>query len=1191
MWISGTTLPSIAVLLAALHVQSLDEAPTQESASSDSLQVHFPQQRTVLWAQRSTVLSFEVDQAPDEDRTIPIHVEPAGSLEVWRSPTVSAGNTTGSLRVRARQQGQLTLLVGETRLAIEVLEPSTSCRFMTPEPRISVPVAGTVVWGRFAVACEVTCKEARAGLELFLELPDGRRLTPPATGVRIDGPTLRAQFEVDASELAPGTCPLRAILSEDGTERASTVRQVTVVHPDESLWQGECEDSLDEARPEIYGDSAPRVGRGAGASGGHFVVIPRPNPQWVLPVSVPKAGHFQLMLTVRGDFAGGAFPSLGLSLDNPNPILASTPSASHAWHRVPVGPPIALEGGEHHLGVRYLNELNVGSRSDRNLYLDRWELVSVDAPQGSPAATMMASSLARMQPKLGTGVGLWIALDRPFDGLSMNGRLRIEATVNWSGPEDSETPWVDLLVDGAILASQQAAKPTFALDRSHLGEGLHELRLIARDEAGRRAETPVQRLRVQGPVAESSPRDTLRFSVLDERWGDSATAALDGRGEQSRQRVLQPRAAMEAVLELPPELEGPFEALLEARGPGSDASARVGMCLEQQGETGETIELIVQNNWRIRPLGEIELRPGPKRVRLQLEPNPEDPRLRIRSLLLRRRARSADRTPPHAKLLYPAEGQQVHGVDSVVVMAFDDDELQSADVLIDGRPQGTHGFIPPGAGPLVLPLLLRDIEAGEHSLAVRVIDRAGNLGESEPQSFTVLPSHPSEAGPYARALHLLNRLALGPDPLELAEILTAGEQAWLARSLTEPTTGDRSAREHSETRVADALAYDAERLALNWLLRTDNPVRARLVLWVEDHFSTWSGKTGLPAEWSEHEEYARLGLAPFGELLLASATSPTMLRYLDQVQSYAGRLNENYARELLELHTLGVDGGYDQTDVTELARLLCGLTASQEAPASGSGAFLRMHLRFAPDLAHGGAVTLLGQQYEADPARGRFDRFLEVLERLARHPSTARHLSTKLAEHYVAIPAPADLVQQLQVTFLESGGDLRALLRAIVEHPAFWKSAATPRVATPLDFGLRVARTTFVPSLDGSLRQFLRNSGMGLFDCATPDGYPDEDQAWTDTNGLMQRWSWVQEIPWAVRRLVPDRARRYSGGDAHAWRQRVIDLAAVRLTGWTLGPESNTAALEFLRQDDSPTWEKVDRLALLVCRLPEANLK
>ena len=523
--------------------------------------------------------------------------------------------------------------------------------------------------------------------------------------------------------------------------------------------------------------------------------------------------------------------------------------------------------------------------------------------------------------------------------------------------------------------------------------------------------------------------------------------------------------------------------------------------------------------------------------------------------------------------------------------AFDDDELQSADVLIDGRPQGTHGFVPRGAGPLVLPLLLRDVAPGEHSLAVRVVDRAGNLGETEPQSFTVLPARPAEAGPYARALHLLNRLALGPDPLELAEILTLGEEVWLARSLAEDTTGDRSARELSSTRIGDALAYDAERLALNWLLRTDNPLRARLVLWIEDHFSTWSGKTGLPAEWGEHKEYARLGFAPFSELLLASATSPTMLRYLDQMQSYAGRLNENYARELLELHTLGVNGGYDQSDVTELARLLCGLTVSQEAPATGSGAFLRTHLRFAPDLAHGGAVTVLGERFEADPPRGRFDRFLEALELLARHPSTAHHLSTRLAEHYVAIPAPADLVQELQVTFLESGGDLRASLRTLVEHPAFWESAANPRVTTPLDFGLRLARTTSVPAVEASLRQFLRNSGMALFDCATPDGYPDEDQAWTDTNGLMQRWSWVQEIPWAVRRLVPDGARRYSGGDAHAWRQRVVDLAAVRLTGWTLGQESNAAALSFLAQDESQVWQKVDHLALLVCRLPEANLK
>ena len=603
MWTSGTSFPSLAVLLAALPVLAQDQDPAQESVGSAPLHVSFAYERSVLWANRSAVLAFEVDRAPAEDQEIPIRIEPANSLEIWRAPRVLAGNSTGNLRVRAAHAGPVSLVVGETALAIEVREAPTSCRFMMPEPRISVPVEDAVVWGRFAVACEVTREGARAGIELALELPDGKCLSPDAIQASIDDPTQRALFEVDARELEPGPSSLRVLLFENGEQLASAVRNVTVVHAGEGLRLGECEDSLDAARPEPYGESAPRVGAGAGASNGRFVVSARPNPQWVLPIEVDAAGRFQLMLTVRGDFAGGAFPSLGLSVDNPNPVLAATPTADHRWHRIPVGPPIALDAGEHHLGVRYLNELNVGSRSDRNLYLDRWELLRLGPPEVSQAQTMMASSGTRMQPRLATGAGLWIALDQPIDGLAMNGRLRIDAAVNWSGPEDAETPWIDLLVNGAVLASQQAAKPTFALDRSHLGEGEHELQLVARNSTGRRAETPVQRLRVPGPVAESAPRDALRFSVLDERWGDSVEAALDSQGEQARQRVLRPREAMEAVLELPQELEGVFDLLVEARGPGADAVARVAVTLEQQGEAGEPLELEVQHYWNFRPPG------------------------------------------------------------------------------------------------------------------------------------------------------------------------------------------------------------------------------------------------------------------------------------------------------------------------------------------------------------------------------------------------------------------------------------------------------------------------------------------------------------------------------------------------------------------------------------------------------------
>ena len=225
------------------------------------------------------------------------------------------------------------------------------------------------------------------------------------------------------------------------------------------------------------------------------------------------------------------------------------------------------------------------------------------------------------------------------------------------------------------------------------------------------------------------------------------------------------------------------------------------------------------------------------------------------------------------------------------------------------------------------------------------------------------------------------------------------------------------------------------------------------------------------------------------------------------------------------------------------------------------------------------------------PPAQRFDRFVETLELLERRPETARFVSRKLAEHYVSVPAPDTLVDDLAGVFQTSGGDPRAVLTALVAHPEFWDGADAPRLTSPLDYGLRIGRICRIPAVDWSLRQFLQNSGMGLFDRVSPDGYPEEDTAWADTNGLMQRWRWVQQIPWAVRNIVPNDNRRYSGGDPDAWRQRILDHAAVRLTGWTLGEESNAAALAFFQEDEAQVWRQVDNACELVCRLPEANLK
>src|SRR5690606_20237278 len=137
-----------------------------------------------------------------------------------------------------------------------------------------------------------------------------------------------------------------------------------------------------------------------------------------------------------------------------------------------------------------------------------------------------------------------------------------------------------------------------------------------------------------------------------------------------------------------------------------------------------------------------------------------------------------------------------------------------------------------------------------------------------------------------------------------------------------------------------------------------------------------------------------------------------------------------------------------------------------------------------------------------DPAQRR-DRVKLVIEMLAAHPSTAEYIARKIVEHYVATPAPQPLVDDLAQVFLQTGGDLRKVLLALAKHEAFGQ--APPRLARPLDYALRISRAARSDNA-GAVTSYLNRSAVGLFDKDTPDGYPEEDEAYTDSNVTLQRW-------------------------------------------------------------------------------------
>jgi uncharacterized protein (DUF1800 family) len=256
-------------------------------------------------------------------------------------------------------------------------------------------------------------------------------------------------------------------------------------------------------------------------------------------------------------------------------------------------------------------------------------------------------------------------------------------------------------------------------------------------------------------------------------------------------------------------------------------------------------------------------------------------------------------------------------------------------------------------------------------------------------------------------------------------------------------------------------------------------------------------------------------LGKFKDLLEATAKSPAMLFYLDNWQSVgpdppqargkkgARGLNENYGRELLELHTLGVDGGYTQSDVTEAARCFTGWTILQ--PQSGGGFIFNSRVH------DNGEKTVLGVRI---PAGGGIRDGEAVLDLVARHPATARFISKKLATRFVADEPPASLVDRMAETFRKTGGDLRAVMKTMLESKEFFSEGAyRTKLKSPLEMVASAVR-----SVNGEvdyafpLANQVAQLGQPLYRKQEPTGYSNTSQEWLNSGGLLARMNFVLQL-------------------------------------------------------------------------------
>lgn len=266
------------------------------------------------------------------------------------------------------------------------------------------------------------------------------------------------------------------------------------------------------------------------------------------------------------------------------------------------------------------------------------------------------------------------------------------------------------------------------------------------------------------------------------------------------------------------------------------------------------------------------------------------------------------------------------------------------------------------------------------------------------------------------------------------------------------------------------------------------------------------------------DAYEREAIRPhvfgrFEDLVLAAEQHPAMLLYLDQARS-AGPdsragvrrrlgLNENLAREMLELHTVGADGGYDQADVTELARALTGwsIPRQQDRQRADGGGFV-----FRPEIHEPGVRTVMGRTY-AQTGRRQGEA---ILRDLARHPATAKRLSRRIAAHFVADDPPPALVARLEAAWTGSQGDLAEVARALIEAPETWTPQAA-KIKTPYEFVVSAGRALDEgPRRPALLRQALVDMGQPPFAPPSPEGWPDTAADWAGPDALVKRLNWAR---------------------------------------------------------------------------------
>jgi uncharacterized protein (DUF1800 family) len=415
---------------------------------------------------------------------------------------------------------------------------------------------------------------------------------------------------------------------------------------------------------------------------------------------------------------------------------------------------------------------------------------------------------------------------------------------------------------------------------------------------------------------------------------------------------------------------------------------------------------------------------------------------------------------------------------------------------------------------------------------------------------------------------LVRRCTLGITKVELERARALGFARYLDEQLKPNVLDDRAVSAfvtatYPTLRMTPEELYGADQGLVNRELQEATIYRAvfskrqlyeRMVEFWTDHFSIDTEKVGYLKTTDDRDVIRRHAMGKYPALLRASAHSAAMMAYLDQTASRRGRINENYAREIMELHSVGVDGGYTQQDVNELARVLTGWTVS------GRGIFT-----YDAQLHDFGPKSVMGRTIPATaPGRGLAgkDEAERIIDMLSLHPQTAKYVAGKLTRHLLQYDPTDALVQAVAAEFTRTKGDIPAMIRVILTEqnlmvaPAKHKRPFHLAVSAVRSLGPNVTSTAYV-------RGQLDAMGQTLFNWETPDGYPDKMEFWA---GLaLSRWNMAMGVVSQTGASFNFDVTPFVGTSAETGAELIID----RLFGGEVPESLRTRLRTFLRT--SPT--------------------